>query len=169
MGFHEHLYPPLTGAVKYREAVWTTKLTAYQQITDILTPQPRCSYILTPAHVVKRTEHFSHRERLESWDCSAWPRKSSGGYLKCLHSLFSLFLFFLHFSSLYFTLSSLFFSIYPRKILTVLLPPLPSASSSLSLFYLYCLLFGSFSNVLRYSNSVISSQLNENMLENMRE
>lgn len=66
MGFHEHLYPPLTGAFKYREAVWTTKLTAYQQIIDILTPQPRCSYILTPAHVVKRTEHFSHRERLRA-------------------------------------------------------------------------------------------------------
>lgn len=167
MGFHEHLYPPLTGAFKYREAVWTTKLTAYQQIIDILTPQPRCSYILTPAHVVKRTEHFSHRERLRAGTVQPDQEKAQEDILSvCTLS----FLYFFSFCTfLYFTLSSLFFSIYPRKVLTVLLPPLPSASSSLSLFYLYCLLFGSFSNVLRYSNSVVSSQLNENMLENMRE
>lgn len=68
-----------------------------------------------------------------------------------------------------------FFNIFPKKfpialtlnILSFLSPLLPPVPSSLSLFYLCYLLFGSFSNVQRYSISVICLLLNENLPENM--
>lgn len=68
----------------------------------------------------------------------------------------------------------LFFNILPIKIISLTLKvlsflssPLPSDPTSLSLYYLCYLLFGSFSNVQRYSISMIHLQMNEDMPENM--